>query len=372
VKKIVVLVVGGLCALVLQACGGGAAGGGADKGPPVIVAPPPSDQQWTLADPAAVGMDGAMLKLAVDSLPDAVDHRLASMLVLRHGKPVLEQYWNGYNKDSLHDLRSATKSITSLMVGIAIDKGMIEGVNEPISKHLAASYPAAPALQHNITLAHLLTMRSGLACNDWNTTSPGNEEKMYQTEDWVHFFLNLPAATTPGAQTNYCTGGVVALGRVIAEASKRTIPNFAEQFLFAPLGVAGARWASFDKQRQTDSGGHLYLRPRDMAKIGQLVLQQGKWNGDQLISADWIAQSTRQHTGYLTGGQYGYLWWIMQVDFKGRIVNVHFADGNGGQYIFVVPELDLVAVFTGENYNSNKAELPKQLMSKLIIQSVLD
>ncbi|MES3023657.1 MAG: serine hydrolase [Pseudomonadota bacterium] len=367
-KKLVAVAVYGLCAALLQGCGGGGAGGAR---PPGETVPPPPNEQFTIVPAAQVGMDGAVLEGAEASLPAPGEHLLASMLVLRHGKPVLEKYWNGYTKDSLHDMRSATKSITSLMVGIAIDKGMLGGVDQPIGTHLAASYPGAPALQHNITLRHLLTMNSGLSCNDSDANSPGHESKMYQSRDWVQFFLNLPALAAPGSKTSYCTGGVVALGRVVSEASKRKVPDFADAFLFGPLQVAGARWEEFDERRQTDTGGHLHLRPRDMAKIGQLVLQKGKWNGAQLVSEAWIAQSTSEHTRYENTARYGYLWWIVSIPYKGRTVEVQYASGNGGQSIFVVPELDLVAVFTGENYDSNKAIQGRNLLTKYIIPSVL-
>jgi CubicO group peptidase (beta-lactamase class C family) len=343
--------------LILQGCGGG---GGS---PPVKVDPAP-DEQWTMAAPAEVGIDGAALDLAARNLP--ANHGLASMIVLRHGTPVFEQYWNGYDKDTLHDLRSATKSITSLMVGVAIDQGMLSGVNEPIATRLAGPYPNAPALANGITLAHLLTMSSGLACNDFVGSSPGNEEKMYGSPDWVRFFLELPKSAPPGTASYYCTGSPVALGRVVAEASRRPIPEFADTFLFAPLGVRGARWASFDGGRQTDTGGHIRMRPRDMARIGQLVLQNGQWNGRQLVSAAWIAESTRAHT-VIGETPYGYLWWSRQVLVAGRRVEVRYADGNGGQFIFIVPELDLVAVFTGENYNSPKA----QQGGEILVNSIL-
>jgi CubicO group peptidase (beta-lactamase class C family) len=367
-KKLVAL---GIVAAMMQACGGG----GGDEVPvrdPDLVDPPPIEQ-FTIVPAAEVGMDAVILKRAVDTLPAPEVHKLSSMIVLRHGKPVIEQYWGRYTKNHLHDMRSATKSITSLMLGISIDKGMLPGVDQPMRTHLASSYPGAPALQPDITLKHLLTMRSGLACDDWNAGSPGNENKMYGSGDWVQFFLNLPVAAAPDTQTHYCTGGVVALGRVIAESSKRKVPDFASEYLFGPLQVAGARWAEFDGKRQTDTGGHLYMRPRDMAKIGQLVLQKGKWEGVQLVSEAWIAESTRVHTRYLSNNRrYGYLWWIQPVGYKDRMIDVHFADGNGGQLIMVVPELDLVAVFTGENYNSSKAEQGKLLLSEQIIPAVID
>lgn len=347
-----------LCFL-LQACGGGPAPG--DR-----VEPNPQEA-WTLASPAEVGIDGNMLDQAARSLP--ADHGLASMLVLRHGKPVFEKYWNGYDKDTLHDMRSATKSITSLMVGVAIDQGMLSGADEPIATRLSGPYSTAPALKAGIRLSDLLTMRSGLACNDFDAASPGNEEKMYASADWVRFFLDLPVAYAPGTATFYCTGGVVTLGRVVSEASKRPIPAFADTYLFTPLGIRDARWATFDSNRQTDTGGHLRLRPRDMARIGQLVLQKGEWNGHQLVSAAWIARATARHTAINDAG-YGYLWWQRPFTINGAAVTVHYADGNGGQFIFVVPELDLVAVFTGENYNSPKAQTGGELLVKYIMPAV--
>ncbi|MES2299531.1 MAG: serine hydrolase [Pseudomonadota bacterium] len=344
----------------LQGCGG--------ESRAVVAAD--SSEQWALSSPAEQGMDPALLASAVSDLPSAPQHKLASMLVLRHGKPVLEQYWNGYDQNTLHDLRSATKSITALLTGIAIDQHMLAGVDEPISTYLAASYPGAPALRRKITIAHILMMRSGLACNDWDVSSPGNESTMYETGDWVGFVMNLASVVDPGTVTQYCTGGPVVMGRIIAGASKKPIPQFADTYLFGPLGIKNARWADFDQHRQTDTGGHIQLRPRDMAKLGQLVLQRGAWNGVQLVSESWIAQATAKHTQFSDGSPYGYLWWQRPMSYKGRQVTMNYADGNGGQYIFVVPELDLVAVFTGENYDSNSATRAFTIMSRYILPAV--
>ena len=160
----------------------------------------------------------------------------------------------------------------------------------------------------------------------------------------------------------------MTLGRVVSEVSKQSFPAFANDVLFAPLGIRGANWQDFDQHRQTDTGGHLALRPRDLAKIGQLVLQQGKWNGQQLVSNSWIQQATSEHTRIDKANMsYGYLWWRMSFPYKGIRAQLFFASGNGGQYIFVMPELDMVTVFTGGNYNSPKAGLPFQLLSKFIV-----
>jgi CubicO group peptidase (beta-lactamase class C family) len=350
-----------LC-LMLQACGGGS---GTSPTPPLRVAAS-TEEQWTLSPPAEVGIDGAQLEKAATLSPG---HGISSMLILRHGKPVFERYWNGFDKDTLHDLRSATKSITALMVGVAIDQGMLKGADQPIADHLRASYPSAPGLRDNITLAHLLTMSSGLACNDFNNTSPGNEEKMYPTKDWVRFFVDLPRNAAPGAVTYYCTAGVVTLGRIVAEASKRAIPDFADTYLFGALGIRHAQWATFDDKRQTDTGGHLFLRPRDMAKLGQMVLQKGMWNGRQLVSSAWIDTATSKHTR-IGQTDYGYLWWQRNLVYQGRTVRMHYADGNGGQYIFVIPELDLAAVFTGENYNASLAQQALYVMESAVLPAI--
>jgi CubicO group peptidase (beta-lactamase class C family) len=338
----------------LAACGGGTSGGPASTGaiqpgPPIEVAPNPADQ-WTLVAPASVGMDAATLAQA----PAAVtaDSGISALLVMRHGQPVMEQYWNGYDQDTLHDLRSATKSITSLLVGMAIDQHALGGVDDTVAQWLSADYPGAPALARGLVLENLLTMQSGLACNDWDGSSPGNEEHMYGAQDWVQFWANLPSAKPPGTVESYCTGNAVALGHVLSSATHQSVQDFAQANLFGPLQIASARWNTYDGGR-ADTGGHMHLRPRDMARIGQLALQRGQWNGTQLVSGAWIDASTSQHGAFddAPADGYGYLWWHAREPWKSTQVDMFYANGAGGQFIFVIPQLDLVAVMTGENYN---------------------
>ncbi|MDM0039031.1 serine hydrolase [Variovorax sp. J22G21] len=322
------------------------------------------------AQPSEVEMDGALLRQAVSDLPPESEHGLRSMLVMRRGKLVLETYWNGRDGNVQQDIRSATKSVTSLLLGIAVDRGLVKSVQEPVRTYLGSIYPESALLKQDVKVEHLLTMRSGAACNDHDGGSPGQEDKMYRERDWVGFFLALPMANPAGEAAHYCTGGVVALGRILAATSKASVPEFANNALFDPLGITGARWSRFDNGRQTDTGGHLFLRPQDMLRIGQLVLQGGVWNGRQLVSRAWIEQSTREHTRIDNRRPYGYLWWPQPAPYRGRQVRAILADGNGGQYIFVVPELELVAVFTGGNYNSRKAQRPFEIMSKYILPAV--
>lgn len=271
---------------------------------------------------------------------------------------------------------STTKSITSLLVGIALDAQVLSSVSTPIASYLNADYPNTPALKQGITIEHLLTMSSGLACDDWDALSPGNEQKMYQQTDWVQFILNLPSTASPGAVTQYCTGGPVTLGHILANATKQPVPTFANTQLFGPLGIASTslQWADYKNHAQTDTGGHIRMRPRDMSKIGQLVLQGGKWNGVRVVSNAWITAATthrRDFTQVGNRGGYGYLWWLSKESYKSSTVDVIRADGNGGQYIFVIPALDMVAVFTGENYDSGKAYLPFSLLTTYVLPAVL-
>ncbi len=319
-------------------------------------------------------MDPRQLARLVVELPPEKKHGLHSLLIARRGSLVMEAYWNGYDRQTAHDLRSSTKSITSLLLGIAIDQGLINGVADPVLPYLTEADPdlrQVAAAKHRITLAHLLTMSSGLDCDDRNRKSRGHEDRMYRKRDWVRTFLDLEVVAPPGDVSRYCTGGVVTLGRVISEASGLSIPEFARRHLFEPLGVVGERWSLFDRKRQTDTGGHLYLRPRDLAKIGQLVLQKGQWNGTQLVSESWIERATREQTRIDDGKPYGYLWWLVGMQTPTRKLSVVFASGNGGQYLFIIPELEMVVVFTGGNYNSPKAGLPFQLLGTFIEPAVL-
>lgn len=343
--------IAGLSAVLCSCNDGGIDGTGAyQPGPPIEVAPNPNDQ-WTLVPPASVGMDAATLA----QVPAAVtaNSGISAILVMRHGQPVMEQYWNGYDKDTLHDMRSATKSITSLLVGMAIDQHYLGGVDDTVSQWLAADYPGAPVLTRGLVLKNLLMMQSGLACNDWDGSSPGNEEHMYGAQDWVQFWLNLPQATAPGTVTSYCTGNPVALGHVLVNATHQSVQSFAQANLLGPLGITSARWNTYDNGTQTDTGGHMHMRPRDMIKIGQLALQRGRWNGTQLVSAAWIDESTSAHGAFDSAPPdgYGYLWWHATELWKTTPLDMFYANGAGGQFIFVVPQLDLVAVMTGENYN---------------------
>ena len=176
---------------------------------PLFRVPESTTAELERARPDEVGLDAALLQAAVGALPADADHGLRSMLLMRHGKLVFEQYWNGRDAQVLQDLRSVTKSITSLLVGAAIERGLIRGVEEPVQRTLGAHYPNSPVLASGLSVAQWLTMRSGLACNDRDPRSPGHEDTMYRQRDWVGYFLALPREPSNPPRAQYCTGGVV-------------------------------------------------------------------------------------------------------------------------------------------------------------------
>ncbi|WP_456438743.1 serine hydrolase domain-containing protein [Psychroserpens sp.] len=295
-------------------------------------------------------------------------NKIQSVLLVKDGQIIIEEYLNGQVSDQKHDLRSATKSIRSILLGIAIDKGFIDNVNDPISKYLKSPIPKKnlDERKEKITIKHLLTMSSGLDCNDWDKKSKGQEDKVYKKKDWIQYTLNLPMVNEPGTVSNYCSMGTILLAEIISQASEMTIDKFAEQYLFKPLDISNVCWGHTSSKKIIPSAKRLYMTSRDMAKIGQLILNKGKWNEKQIVSKKWIEESTMPKTK-ITKIDYGYLWWNIPFIVNEKIFISKTALGNGGQYIFVFPELDLVAVFTGSAYNSQEDKLPFKAMTDILL-----
>ena len=319
-----------------------------------VVEPIAQDDPLPTGTPEAAGLDLFYLDRVSRHFAEEIDHKIHSMLVVRNGLLVFERYYNGFGPDNPHDTRSVTKSITSLLTGIAIERGAIAGVDAPLMDYLADEYPDVQD-KEDISFRHLLTMSSGLDCDDSDRSTRGQEDRMYKSKDWVEYFLSLSRSYAPGDTTRYCTGGVVALGEAIAQGAGQDVAVFADDALLGPLGIRNYRWWRFDDERKVDTGGHMLLTPRAMAKVGMLVLQGGRWDGRQIVPAEWIERSVQPLT-QMRGEAYGYLWWRNTLRYggeDGRAVDVISARGNGGQAIFVVPEYDLVAVFTGGYYNDS-------------------
>ncbi len=296
------------------------------------------------------------------------EHQIHSVLLVKNKELIIEEYFNGHTANNTHDLRSATKSIRSILMGIAIDKGFIASINDPISNYLKNPTPKKNLDQRKekITINHLLTMSSGLDCNDWNQKSKGQEDKVYKKDDWLQYTLNLPMLHEPGTVSNYCSMGTVLLAEIISQSSGMSIDQFAEKYLFGPLGINKVKWGHTSNKEVIPSAKRLYMTSRDMAKIGQLILNKGVWKGEQIVSEKWIEESTKSKTK-ITGIDYGYLWWNIPYKIDDKVIMSKTATGNGGQYIMVIPELDLVAVFTGGAYNSQEDKLAFAIMNDIFL-----
>lgn len=293
------------------------------------------------------------------------------------GKVMFEAYAPGVEAGDRQDIRSATKSITAILVGELIEDGRLRSVKVKVADILQDEFKAIPQgdPKRDITIEDLLTMRTGLACNDWAEASVGHEDKMYKTRDWAAFLLAQPIAHEVGEHFSYCTGGVVLLGRVIRKLSGRDVPDFANERLFGPLGIEGARWDS-TPQGHTDTGGHLRLTLRDLYKIGMLMANGGAMEGGagrvQLVAPKWHRAMTTEHTRiYERRQRYGYLWWLDSGEVAGKPVSLVYAQGNGGNFILIVPELKLVAAFTGKNYGKPEQFIPLQLLSREIVPALV-
>lgn len=299
-------------------------------------------------------------------------NKLHSVVFIKNNQIIIEEYFNGYSANDQHDIRSATKSIVSILLGIAIDKGFIDNEDDLMSTYLKSKVPTKnlDKRKDKITIRHLLTMSSGLDCNDWDRKSEGQEDKVYKKKDWIQYTLDLPMVNEPGTVSNYCTMGVILVSEIISQASGMTIQAFAEKYLFQPLDISNISWSHPSHKEIIPSGKRLYMTSRDMAKIGQLILNNGTWNGEQLVSEKWIEESTTVKTK-ITGIDYGYLWWNIPFMIQEKMFIAKIATGNGGQYIMTFPELDIVAVFTGGAYNSQEDKLPFAIMRDVFLPTLI-
>ncbi|SHL52627.1 serine hydrolase domain-containing protein [Bradyrhizobium lablabi] len=349
------------------------------------------DDGWTTASPESVGLDGARLCGIAARLKE-MEADVHSVVIVRHGKLVFEQYFPGYDEpwgqdggqhtfDATikHDMRSASKSVVSLLVGIAIDRGLIASVDEPVVKFYPEHADVKSAGWDQITLRHLLTMSSGMQWDEnrgW--TDPKNDEPHLGSEaDPIRYVLSKPVAKPPDALWTYNGGSTDLLGNILERVSGNPLEAFAREVLFQPLGINDVEWMNYPKNAKVASAAGLRIRPRDAAKIGQLVLDQGAWRGKQIVSADWIAQSVRprfQAIGYFSGlFFYGQQWWLGRSISEGTEVKWIAAMGSGGQRIFIVPDRDLVVMTTsGLYFRPHQGDGALDMLTNVILPSARD
>jgi CubicO group peptidase (beta-lactamase class C family) len=321
-------------------------------------APEATDDGWPTAKPSEKNVDIAPVDKLIKSVSAGELPLVHSVLVAKSGELIVEEYFYGFDRDTIHDMRSASKSIASTLVGLAIDRELISGADANALDFL--NYESIGNWSNSkakISLRHLMTMSSGLDANDSDRSSVASENAyQWQREqpDWIKFALDAPMIAEPGERVIYGSANPMILGGVLESATGSPVEWFADQALFKPLGIENYIIYMRPRDAGVYLGGGMYLRPRDMLKIGQLYLDGGKWQGRQILSKEWIDESFESY-GRLepidrNGNQYGYLWWHETYEVGDRVIASVEARGNGGQYIFIVPELDIVAVITAGNY----------------------
>jgi CubicO group peptidase (beta-lactamase class C family) len=335
--------------------------------------------EWPVSTPEQQGLDSEKLAELVSLIREGKSYpRLHCLLIVRHGYLVVEEYFNGWPADRMHTLQSVSKSFTSALVGMAIAKGEFKGVDERILEFF-------PDLKGNanldeskasIRLKDLLTMRSGTDYHERGWRSP-HEQLNRRLWGWDAFYLDRPMLAVPGKDFRYDSGGVILLSSMLKNRTGLHADAYAERFLFGPLGIQKRSWHK-NWAGHTHTGGGLYLTARDTARFGLLYLQNGRWAGEQIVPEAWVRESFRTHVEFEAKGPkgpgaigYGYLWWVFFPDPQGNgRQEIYAALGRNAQYIFVIPEHDMVVVVNGAARTGAEQNRPIEFLYSHILPAV--
>ena len=295
---------------------------------------------------------------AITSVHNTIDsYPINAEVIVKDGVIVDEYYKDGYDQNSVFTLQSTSKSVTSALIGIAIDKGYIPSVNEPISTYFPQILESGSEYKSQITIWNLLTHTTGL-----NASDTVNWNEWLASDNWVNYVLERPATSRPGTVFSYFTGNTHLLSAIIQQATGKTAYEFGEEYLFDPLDMDSVE-CSTDPQGISDGGNGFAMNVYDMAKFGELYLNNGNWNGEQIISEQWVKDSTTLQFDRSSGSaDYGYQWWVRT--FGENNHPAYFAQGHYGQYIFVVPDLDLVVAITSHYEGSTSVYW--QIMNNIV------
>lgn len=312
----------------------------------------------------ATGPIEEMVRMIVDTPMDSIRAPyIHTVLIARHGKLVLEEYFHGYSANRPHETRSASKTVTATLVGIASHLG--EPLSLDSSVYEVFDGPNLPAdldpRKRRMTLKNLLTMTPGLACDDNDDESPGSEWRMQsQTEqpDWNRYILDLPMVHEPGEHVAYCSASPNLAAGMLATATGSWLPDLYREYFAEPMGM-GLYHMNLMPNGEGYGGGGLYIRGRDFLKMSQLFLDGGRWKGRRLLGDDWVRDAASPLEHMFEQG-YGYAWWVLSLPYGEGTVQAFYAGGNGGQYSMGIPALDLAIVFFAGNYNQPVTHLVKK------------
>lgn len=333
-----------------------------------------------LVSPSEQNIDEGRLNNLIDEIERGLWGSVDSLLISRNGQMVLERYFRDYDGTTPHRMYSTTKSITSMLIGIAMDQGHIQSLDQKLLDFFP-EYERSDILNYDerkeaITLEDVLTMRAGFEWNEHSTryTTPNNPTThLFASADWMKHMLDLPMATAPGTSYRYNSGATMLLSGILRNTTGMNTREFAEEFLFGPLGITNFDWEE-GPEEIFNTGWGSFLVPRDMMKIGLMVLNDGVWEGQQIISNEWLNDSTSAYVPRGSGA-YGFQWWMMPLSgVRGHTPtssDIDYTSGWGGQHIFVIRHLDMVVTVTGENYNGAPRSA-QSMIQNYIIPAVLD
>ncbi|UCH94684.1 MAG: DUF4274 domain-containing protein [Candidatus Aminicenantes bacterium] len=336
----------------------------------------PGVWKWPKATPEQQQLDSSRLQELVRLIREGKEFpRLHSLLIVRNGYLVVEEYFGGYHAGKSHTLQSVSKSFTSALVGIAIEQRKFKGVDEKVLDF----FPSVKNIKNMddrkgaMRLRDLLTMRTGTDYHERGPDAPHFRLNKLE-RGWDRFYLNRKMITQPGTHFQYDSGGVILMSSMLKNRSGMHADEFARHHLFKPLQIKGESWIK-NKEGHPHTGGGLYLKPRDMAKLGLLYLQNGRWEEKQVVPAKWVKESLKKHVSFpLPRGKvigYGYLWWIMAPDPKGPGKEyIYAAMGFRAQYIFIIPEHDMVVVVTGDTRSGLDQRKPINFIYTHILPAV--
>lgn len=316
--------------------------------------------QWRSASPESQGMNSRILSGLFQAVRKK-NYPLDGLLIVRHGYLVLEAYAHLQEPHFTHQIYSCTKSVASALIGIAIDKGYIDSVEQTLAELFPERFRGIEdSAKGRISLYHLLTMTTGLGCEDSVSYQFKGLKQMWRSDDWVKYMIDLPLMEPPGSRFEYCNGASALLTAIIQKSTGMTAFEFALRHLFNPLNITDVHWKIHNGI--TIGYSDLTMRPRDMARLGYLYLREGRWNNHEIISPEWVTDSTKRQIAADQTMGYGYQWWVFDPDR-------YAARGAHGQRIFVLKDLDMVVVFTG-NLENARTQIPEEILQDFIIPAV--
>ncbi len=329
---------------------------------------------WNTANINAYGIDKNELLRLIKDIHNGTLVNTHSVLISKQNTLVFENYFDGFNAHIPHDLRSASKSISSAIIGIAIDDKILKGVDEKLYDFLPQKYQSTKdALKAKITLKDLLTMSSGLDVNKLAS------ENFYQNPEnpktWLQTVLDAPMVKEPGTYSDYGSANPFLLGVCLDQRLDMPLETYMDEKLFKPLGITNYINQTDDTKATPYFGGGMLLTPRDLLKFGQLFLNKGEWKGKQIVSKEWVKESFGKYhrlQDYKDKNEYGYLWWHDTYTVKGKAIKTIEARGAGGQFIFIIPELESVVVITSGNFRNRKGNQSRELLKNYILPALLE